>query len=47
MVIFTFPLGDKYFLATNKITTKRRIVTRNTPMLAKIKFISIVLFLSF
>ena len=47
IVSFTFPDGTRKFLATSKITTSNRITTRNTPMLDNIKFISIVLFLSF
>jgi Na+-transporting NADH:ubiquinone oxidoreductase subunit E len=36
------PLGERYFLATSKMTTKRSIITKNTPILDKIKFKSIV-----
>ena len=47
IVSFTLPEGTKKFLATSRITTSRMTTTRNTPMLANIIFISIVLFLSF
>src|SRR3712207_336536 len=44
IVSFTFPEGTKKFLATNRMTTSSRITTRNTPTLANIKFISIVVY---
>ncbi len=34
--IFTLPLGDRYFLAMSSIVTTSRMITRNTPILAKI-----------
>ena len=31
--MLTFPDGERYFFATNRMITKRSIVARNTPML--------------
>ena len=42
IVMFTLPLGDKYFFATSSMITNTRMITKNTAMLAIIKFISIV-----
>ncbi len=36
MVMLTLPLGERYFFATSRITTKRSIIMRKTPMLAPI-----------
>ena len=41
MLIFTLPLGDRYFLATSNRMTKRSIITKNTPILVRIRLKSI------
>ena len=45
--ISTLPLGERYFLATSSIITKRRIVARKTPILTNINCPILLLFSPF
>ena len=44
--MLTSPLGERYFFAMSRMATTSRMMTRNTPILAKMKFtISVILLL--